>query len=223
MLPTELTEFAKWPEVDAFVKTRVSPHFADIRSLLQQPGYNFIAAHGICTIVSGLSTTLFKPATASATRNKRGDNVWSYVDASGTSQPLMTRALFILLLEHYYPWGTGEDPHDRATELYELIRCPFSHALGEDSVPGYTIVVRKGKKDPAGGVWTDAELTQIETDSARLFGLPLAWTGSGTRFDLSVESFYRSVFHLLRRLGQDAGQMAAAQLRFQTGTYIWNR
>jgi hypothetical protein len=71
MLPAELTDFQPYPAVEQFVKERLTSHYADVRGLLQQAGYNFIAATGLCSIVSGISVSLFKPPSAVRVKNHK--------------------------------------------------------------------------------------------------------------------------------------------------------
>jgi hypothetical protein len=218
MLPSDLTDFSAYPDVETFVKTRLTPHYADARGMLQQPGYNFISATCLCGIVSGISVTIYKPA---ATKK------WAVVKGVRKKVPLGTGDLFKMLLERFYPWDTGENGKDKAKVVYDLVRNPLAHALGEDKQPGYTIRIRKCKEHPPmSGVHvglSDTELTAIEGSATRPADLKLAVDGSGKVWDLRVESFYWGVFHLLCRLAADSAQMTDAQRRFAAGKIMWHK
>ena len=58
--------------------------------------------------------------------------------------------------------------------------------------------------------------------NARLFGLPVAWSGTSPKFVFRVESFYRGLYQVLRNLAADATQMTNAQARFSAGTMVWH-
>jgi hypothetical protein len=228
MLPSDLMDFASWPAVETFVNTRLAPHFADVRGLLERPGYNFLAATGLCSIVSGMSVSLFKPASAKKVKKKKGKgNEWRYTDSHGADAFLGTGELFKVLLGTFYPWDPGEPSEQKAKVVYDFVRNPLAHALGEDKKPGYTVRIRKSKEDPPGsgthvGV-TDAQLRQLEAAAARPADLKLAIDGAGKSWDFRVENFYWGVFQLLRRLAKDMSQMAAAQARFFNGEFVWHR
>lgn len=222
MLPKDMTEFDGYPSVKKFIEARVTPHFADARGLLLLRGFNFIVADGLCSIVGGLSTTLWKPGYAIEKADKNG-RLRSYYMDGADQKTLGTRKLFIELLEGYYPWEIGEAGPTKAQEVYELIRCPFSHMLGEDAMPGLNVRVVKGKGPKQEEAWTEEEAVQIETAAARPFGLPLAWQGVSLDYVLCVESFYRGLYGLLRNLARDAAQMRAADQRFAAGDMVWHK
>jgi hypothetical protein len=228
MLPSDLTDFAAWPTVETFVNTRLTPHFADVRGLLERPGYNFLAATGLCSIISGISVSLFKPVSANRVKKRKGKaNGWRYTDSHGADAFLGTSELFRVLLETFYPWDASEASEQKAKVVYDFVRNPLAHALGENKKPGYTIRIRKSKEDPPGSGThvglAGAQLTQLEMATARPADLKLAIDGAGKTWDFRVESFYWGVYQLLLRLAKDISQMAAAQTRFSNGEFIWHR
>jgi hypothetical protein len=210
------------------VKERLNPTYADVRGLLQQAGYNFITATGLCNIVSGISVSLFKPRTAVTVKNRKTKKKeWWYTDSEGAFAFLGTGELFKVLLMRYYPWNSAEDGADKAKVVYDFVRNPLAHALGEDKKPGYKIHIRKCKKSPHDSgkyvPWTDAELTEIERTEARPANLSLAVDGTGKTWEFRVEPFYWGIFQLLRRLAKDAEQMTEAQVRFAHGEIVWHK
>jgi hypothetical protein len=222
LLPKDVTEFDAYIEVKKFVAERVTPHFADARELLKLEGFNFIIAGDLCSAASGLSTTLYKPSHA-ITRADRNGVAHSYYMDGVEQKALGTRKLFIDMLTNYYPWEAGEIGADKAQEIYELIRCPFSHRLGEDAMPGLDVRVVKGKGEPPRQGWAEIELMEIETEAFRPFGLPQAWTGGWPNFVFRVESFYRGLYGLLKNLAKDTAQMADAEKRFGGGEMVWHK
>jgi len=131
-----------------------------------------------------------------------------------------------MLLESYYPWDSGENSSEKAKAIYDFVRNPLSHALGEDKKPGYKISVMKSRFRKGLGKytgWKSKELQTIEKAEMRPTDLPQALQGSAKIWDFRVESFYWGVFQLLRQLAKDKTQMQEAQKRFSSGKFVWHK
>jgi hypothetical protein len=218
MTPADLEDFKDYPRVERFVKERLSMLYEDLRKLMVQPGYNFIAASGICDIVSGLSVSLHRPATA---RKVKKD--WRYTNSKGVDSGLGTGELFKLVLRMYYPWQQGERKTRKAEVIYKFIRNPLAHALGVEGTSGLKVDATKCKKGPdktAIPCWTTEELDALER-AGDLDTAPAALESSGRKWVLAVERFYLGVFKLLRRLARDEVQMAAAEKRLKNKQFVW--
>src|SRR5262249_41234351 len=162
MTPTELTDFKDYPRVQRFVRKRISMLFEDLRKLMVQPGFNFPGAAGCCDLVSGLSVSLYRPASAFKIKKD-----WFYKDNKGTTRPLGSGILFDQVLKLYYPWQKGERRARKATVIWRFIRNPLAHALGVEDESGLRIDAAKCKRLPdktAVPLWTSDELDALERD-----------------------------------------------------------
>lgn len=188
-----------------------------MRGLIKKPGCNFIAAAGLCNLVSGLSVSLCKPAVTTKTVIDKG--VPKTVN-------LGSGDLFKALLIDYYPWEGVPDAADKATAVYKFLRNPLAHALGEDNKPGYVIRIEKSReKKPGSGThrgWTERELTRLEKATKRPKGLKVGIEGAGKKWTFRVEGFYWGLLRLLAKLAADALQMTAAEARFAGGKFVWH-
>src|SRR5215831_11562227 len=114
MTPTELTDFKDYPRLQRFVRKQISMLFEDLRKLVVQPGFNFIAAAGCCDLVSGLSVSLYRPASAHKIKKD-----WYYTNAMGATERLGNGVLFDQVLKLYYPWQKGEQRARKATVIWK--------------------------------------------------------------------------------------------------------
>lgn len=230
MLPAHLTEFRAYSHVEEFVKNHLSMQYEELRKLVMQPGYNFFLAASLCNIIGGLSVTLYQPKTAKYQPGSgRNKGKWVYLPGdkkgkgtTGTPVYLGTGVLFKMLLETFYPWQPEESGKKKlkAYYLYQFIRNPFAHALGVDETPDLEIGICRCESHPNG--WSGDELEAIEA-SDDLTKVPVALCGSGKRWNLTVEHLYLAVFHILKRLAKDDGQMKRADKRIGGGQINWHK
>src|SRR5262249_30381288 len=157
-------------------------------------GYNFIAAAGLCGIISGISVSLFKPATAKLVKKKTGKGKeWRYTNSAGVDVKLGSGELFKQLLIDYYPWEGAAGAADGATAVYKFVRNPLAHALGEDNKPGYVIRILKSREKTRGSAnqrgWTERELDRLEKAMKRPKAVKVGIGGAGKNWDFHVEGF----------------------------------
>ena len=210
MLLHEIPELCRYPSVSEFVEKHLSMQFGDVRSMLRLPlrksgieyGCNFAATATLCNIVSGISVTIFKPSKSLRT-NRKDKKEWI---GSGEA--------FKQLLRNYYPWEPGENPTDGAKALYDLFRNPLAHALGVHGRSSYQIYIRKSPLQ-------NRQIEQIEKSSVRPHWLSPGLSGSGAKWEVVAEGFYRDVFHMFWNLAKDKQQMTDAEQRFSNGNIIW--
>src|SRR5262249_55194569 len=153
--------------------------FEDLRKLMVQPGFNFPGAAGCCDLVSGLSVSLYRPASAFKIKKD-----WFYKDNKGTTRPLGSGILFDQVLKLYYPWQKGERRARKATVIWRFIRNPLAHALGVEDESGLRIDAAKCKRLPdktAVPLWTSDELDALERDD-NLGKTPVALKTSGKKW-----------------------------------------
>jgi hypothetical protein len=212
MYLSEIPEFKAYPTVFDFVKGHLDMQFADVRAMLRlplpsqgiTPACNFAVTAVLCNMISGLSVTLFMPASPIVLNNK-GKIHW-----------IGSGATFKQLLEKFYPWQSGENGEERAKVLYDIIRNPAAHALGVYGKAGYQIFISRPQKG-----WTEQEMDTIERSTTRPSGLQSGLSGAGTQWNLFADGLYRDVFHMIWRLAQNHDQMSAAEWRFSADTIIW--
>jgi hypothetical protein len=189
-------------EVHKFVKDHLSMLFEDIRGIIVQPGYNFACANLLCDLISGLSVTVYKPASAST---KIGAGA----------------AFKSLLLSPFFPWeptDTPKDQKEKASALYDYVRNPMTHAIGLDEKPGLDIAIGKNPKP-----LSKRELAQMEKAPNRPASITPALVGGGNKWQLWVEGLHYAVFRMFWNLAQDRGQMVAAEARFAAGVIAWRK
>ena len=211
MLLSDIPELQNYPHVFTFVRDHLSMQFGDVRAMLRLPlrksgieyGCNFAVTATLCNLVSGISVTMFKPS--NFTRMDKGKKKWIYSGAA-----------FKQLLKNHYPWEPGENPTDGAKALYDLFRNPLSHALGVHSKSSYQIHI---KKNPL----QNRQIEQIEKSPVRPHWLSPGISGSGTKWEVVAEGFYRDVFHMFWNLVKDSQQVTDAEQRFSNGKIIWNK
>ena len=210
MLLSDIPELQNYPNVSDFVEKHLSMQFGDVRSMLRLPlpksgieyGCNFAATATLCNLVSGISVTIFKPSKSTRT-NHKGKSVWI---GSGEA--------FKQLLKSCYPWEPGDNPTDGAKALYDLFRNPLAHALGVHGKSSYQIDI---KKNPL----PNRQIEKIEKSSVRPHWLSPGISGSGIKWEVVTEGFYRDVFHMFWNLTKDNQQMTDAEQRFLSGKIIW--
>jgi hypothetical protein len=213
-----MEDFKDYPRVWRFVQKRISMLYEDIRKLVVQPGFNFLVAAGCCDLISGLSVSVFRPASAFKVKKD-----WFYKDNKGAAQKLGSGVLFDQVLKLYYPWQRGERRARKGTVIWKFIRNPLAHALGVEDESGLRVEAAKCKRLPdmtPVPLWTSEELDALERD-ADLDTAPVALKMSGRKWVLAVERFYLGVFKLLRRLAKDKAQMEKAEKRFKNRQFVW--
>jgi len=114
-----LAPYTSQPVVD-FIRRHVDMQFHDVHVMLRLPlsseyeldaGCNFASANWLLTLISGISTVLYKQTGDAGER-------------------------FIESLVNYYPWQYEPEPpqgvgaQEGAHLLYDLFRNPLAHALG---------------------------------------------------------------------------------------------
>jgi hypothetical protein len=174
--------------------------FQDVRGIIVQRGFNFACANLLCDLLSGISVTVYQPASTK-------------IGAGG--------AFKSLLLSPFFPWEPGDsykDKKEMAGALYGLFRNPLSHAIGVDEEPGLRITIGKLPKP-----LSKRELAQMEKSPTRPASIKPALAGSNKQWALSVEGLHYAVFRLFWNLAQDTAQMNAAETRFASGTFAWRK
>lgn len=196
MLPSQFLEFRAYPAVDNFVTNHLTMQFDDVRGMMKLPiseagieaGCNFAAAATLCNLISGISVILYTPKNPKSGSGKK----------------------FKELLEEFYPWEPGEKRAEKSKVIYDVVRNPLTHSLG---------VLKKGSSPTTIEkiALTEAQLQDIENSTARPTWVPLVVTGSSAGYVIAVVGLYWGVFHLVRRLAQEAKQMEQAEIRFGKG------
>jgi hypothetical protein len=92
----------------------------------------------------------------------------------------------------------------------------LTHALGLDEKPGLDIRIGK-MSNPL----SKRELAQIERSPTRPTNVNPPISGSGSKWQISVEGLHHAVFRLFWNLAQDKAQMDAAEVRFAAGKLVW--
>jgi hypothetical protein len=203
------------PRVQNFIVGLLDRHFTDVRAMLQLPrpdigiraSCNFGVASTLCNLLSGISTTIYKPA----------DLLHEAQSNCGAGRA------FQGLIRDFFPY----QPHgavDFPRELYEYARNPLVHALGLANAAPPVVSLLLGRvlhvPHPDSG-WTDHELNDLESGRYNMTVPGVEINSQG--WALYADSFYFDVIELLRRLTADAAQMQAAETRFQQGVYNWRR
>lgn len=213
MLVSQLAPANGYPHVQNFVVTLLDMQFSDVRAMLQlplphigiMPGCNFAIVSSLCNLISGISTTIYKPP-----------HLLNQVQSQCGSG-----AAFRGLVSNFYPYtppGTNSFPQ----ELYQLCRNPLAHSAGLMHAPAPTVTFTR-IFDPAhpNTGWSDQELNNLENSNSG-FAFPhpgivvnaQVWT-------IHCDQFYLDVIAMLRSLNSNIAQMQAAENRFQQGVYNW--
>lgn len=210
MLLHEIHELRRYPNVSDFVENHLSMQFGDVRAMLRLPlpelgiehGCNFAVTDRLCSLISGLSVTIFMPSNPTR-RDNKGKTTWI---GSGEA--------FKQLLKNFYPWKPGYNRTEGVKALYDLFRNPFVHALGVHGKSSYQIQV---KKCPL----RNDQIEEIERSRTRPDCLPPGLSGSGKQWTLDSRGFYRDVFHMFWNLAKDVPQMRQAEKRFSGQKFVW--
>ena len=215
MLASQLAPAMEYPCVQRFVVDVLDMQFSDVRAMLQlprpdigiKPACNFAIVSTLCNLISGISTTIFKPK-----------QLLTEIQSTCPSGQTFTA----LVRDHfpYCPTGTSDFPR----QLYDLCRNPMAHSAGLIGAPAPVVVFTRIFDQAHSDVgWSDRELEDIEHPD-RSFELP--YKGIVTdlnRWTLHCDSFYLDVIAILRHLNTDSTQMQAAERRFSKGVYNWRR
>lgn len=217
MLVSQLAPATGYPMVQAFLVNVLDMQFADVRAMIQlprpdigiTPGCNFAIVSTLCNLVSGISTTIYKPP---GTLN---DNSSPNYGSARAFRDLVTDFF------PYVPAGATDFP----CELYQLCRNPMAHSAGLmdalSPVVFFTRILDPSHPDVG---WTDRELEDLERPDTPQFNLPLAGIViDSKRWTLHCDSFYLDVIEMLRRVCANSVQMKAAEGRFAQGVYNWRR
>lgn len=204
MLLSDIPELQSYPNVSDFVQKHLSMQFGDVRAMLRLPlpepglehGCNFAVTDRLCSLISGLSVTIFMPSNLVG-----GERIGS----GGTYRQL---------IENFYPWAPEENRREATQVLYDLIRNPFAHSLGVHEQSGYIVNVQK---EPL----TSEQIEDLERSQTQPSRLPPGLSRSGQCWTLDARGFYRDVFHMFWNLTRDEQQMNEAEERFSAGLIIW--
>jgi hypothetical protein len=121
MLVSQLAPAHGYPRVQGFIASLIDMQFSDVRAMLRlprpdvgiAPGCNFAITSTLCNLISGASTTIYKPAALlHEAKSKYG-----------------SKAAFRDLVRNFFPStpaGTTDFPED----LYQLCRNPLAHSAG---------------------------------------------------------------------------------------------
>lgn len=213
----QIPEFAAYPSVCSLLERHVSMQLGDVRDMLRTPlpdagithGCNFAACSVLCSLVSGISVSIFQPRqpTVTVKRGKRkGKKEWV---GSGRA--------FKCLLEDLFPWPSSQSAQSTvlAAEIYDYFRNPLAHALGvQEKVAGRIVIERM---DPL----TDQQLTELDQLATRPWWLSSTLTVAGNDRHLLVEGFYRDFLVMMQSLARDSTQMSAAEARLAKGKVVW--
>ncbi len=215
MLASQMAPAHGYPQVHGFIVSLLDMQFNDVRAMLQlprpdvgiTPGCNFAITSTLCNLLSGISTTIYKPP------HLLHEAESNY--GSGAAFRNLVRDFF-----PYTPAGAADFPR----ELYQLCRNPLAHSAGligaASPVVAFTRIFDASHPDQG---WSDQELTDLERPGAP-FQLPHPGiVVNGQQWTLHCDSFYLDVIGLLRRLTADAAQMTAAERRFGQGVFNWRR
>lgn len=216
MLVSQLAPAKGFPYVQSFVASLIDMQFSDVRAMLQlprpdigiTPGCNFAIISSLCNLISGISTTIHKPA--------------DLPDEPGGLRYRSARA-FCELVRDFFPYmPPGID--DFPNRLYHLCRNPLAHSVGLTNAASPVVFFTR-IFDPAhpGIGWSDQELEDIERPD-RPFTFPHPGIVIGPeQWTVHCDSLYIDVICMLRRLNADPVQMQAAETRFSQGVYNWRR
>jgi len=220
VLVSQIVRLPGYPRVQEFFNV-LDMHFSDVRAMLQLPrpdvgidtGCNLAVSATLCNILSGISTTLYKPA------HLLDDLQSAYLSGKA----------FQNLVQDFFPrWPPGAE--DFPKELYDYARNPLVHSVGLPDAARAVVADQAGPRivyarvlhspHPKQG-WTTQELNDLEGRGYAIGTPSIVITGHQWLFH--ADSFYFDSIELLRRLTSDVAQMQAAERRFQQGVYNWRR
>ncbi len=212
MLVSQIVQPLNYPQVQAFFNV-LDMHFSDARAMLQLPrpdvgietGCNLALSTMLCNILSGISTTVYKPA-----------NLLHEVKSECGAG-----AAFRGLVRDFFPY-TPPGAVDFPKELYDYARNSLVHALGMDKNVWRAVYTRVLHNPHPDSGWTDQELNDLESGRWKISSHPSVGI-AGQQWTMYCDSFYFDAIELLRRLASDTAQMQAAENRFQQGVYNWRR
>src|SRR5437763_527004 len=154
MLVSQLAPAHAYPHVQGFLIALIDMQFSDVRAMLQlprpdvgiTPGCNFAITSTLCNLLSGFSTTVYKPAALLHENHSRY--------GSGPAFQDLVRDFF-----PYTPPGAADFPH----ELSQLCRNPLAHSVGlmNAAAPVVSFTRIFGAEHDGVG-WSDAELNELE-------------------------------------------------------------
>src|SRR5947207_2833292 len=121
MLVSQLVSAQAYPHVQEFIVSLIDMQFSDVRAMLQlplpdigiQPGCNFAITSTLCNLLSGISTTIYRPTALPDEAQTRYDSGPAFRD----------------LVRDFFPYTPPGDA-DFPAELYRLCRNPLAHAAG---------------------------------------------------------------------------------------------
>jgi hypothetical protein len=215
MLVSQLAPAQGYPHVQHFLQQVLDMQFGDVRAMLQlprpeigiTPGCNFAIVSSLCNLISGVSTTIYKPPELlTQVRSNCG---------AGHAFRSIVRDFF-----PYTPPGANSFPE----QLYQLCRNPMAHSVGLMDAPAPVVLFSRAldAAHPERG-WSDRELEDLERpDTSFSFPYP-GIVVDVQRWTLHCDSFYLDVIDMLRRLNVDPTQMRAAEARFAQGVHNWRR
>lgn len=213
MLVSQLAPAQDYPHVQGFLVAVIDMQFSDVRAMLQlprpdigiKPACNFAIISSLCNLISGISTTIYKPSRLLHEENSKC--------GSGCAFCALVRDFF-----PYNPPGANDFPN----QLYQLCRNPLAHSAGLMNAPAPVVFfTRVFDPDHPETGWSDQELEDLECPE-RPFHFPhpgividhQQWT-------VHCDRFYLDVIDMLRRLTGNPTQMAATESRFSQGIYNW--
>lgn len=218
MLISEIIQVPNCPHVQGFLKL-LDMHFYDARAMLKLPlpnagidtGCNLALSAHLCNILSGISTTIYKPAHL---LHKKALSKYG----SG--------AAFRELVQDFFPFTPqGISKADFSKGLYESARNPLVHSVAAPDAKwtmtmDFPRIVYKRvlhSLHPDSG-WTDGELNDLERGGT--ISVPCVEI-DGKQWHFHADPFYLELINLLRNLAADATQIQAAEVRFQQKVMNW--
>jgi hypothetical protein len=216
MLVSQLAPAVAYPRVQSFLTDVLDMQFADVRAMLQlprpavgiTPACNFAIVSTLCNLISGISTTIFKPLKPLCEAP-----LWN--PGSGHAFQEFVRIYF-----PYAPPSADYFPR----QLYELCRNPMAHSAGLNDTSSFVVLFTRIFDPSHVGIgWSDQELEDIERPDRPFSMRHPGVVVDQNRWILHCDSFYVDVIEMLRRLNADAAQMKAAETRFNQGVYNWRR
>jgi hypothetical protein len=212
MLVSQMVQLPNYEHVQGFFGV-LDMHFSDVRAMLRLPrpdvgidtGCNLALSGALCSILSGISTTIYKPVRLLQEEQSNCGSGAAFQGFVGDFFP-------------YRPPGAVDFPK----QLYDYARNPLVHALGIDKNVWPVVFGRVLHSPHPDSGWTDQELNDLESGQWRICDRP-GIVIDGQKWTMHCDSFYFDVIEMLRRLTADAAQMEAAETRFQHGVYNWRR
>lgn len=222
MLVSQLVSAHAYNFVQGFIVQVLDEQFSDVRAMLQLPrpdigiipACNFAIVSSLCNLISGISTTIYKPPKLPPAGRSKCD--------SGQA--------FQGVVHDFFPY-TPPGANDFPKQLYQFCRNPLAHSVGlKDAAEPVVYFTRIFDPAHADVGWSDRELEDLERP-----GSPFQLPHPGIVIDppspprqyyqwtLHCDSFYLDVIKLLQRLTADTTQVQAAENRFRQGVFNWRR